>query len=178
MMSEHEESQSFSDQYVLISHCDDRKAKSRITASRCRAIYKEMVGLLDVKMWMSWYSWARGLSLSVPRYIATLTKFQRARRLLLVQPNRQNQCWKCPKVSVKETLSFSPWRQLETVLCLRKVAGFHRHKYVWKCPHKVELRSLAWQRCCFVIIWLEGQTNRGQTKHHVQTALLFIVWKF
>lgn len=56
MMSEHEESQSFSDQHVLISHCDDRKAKSRITASRCRAIYKEMVGLLDVKMWISWYS--------------------------------------------------------------------------------------------------------------------------
>lgn len=125
----------------------------------------------DVKMWMSWYSWARGLSLSVPRYIATLTKFQRATRLLLVQPNRQNQCWKCPKDSVKETLSFSPWRKLETVLCLRKVAGFHRHKYSWKCPHKVELRSLAWQRCCFVIIWLEGQTNRGQAKHHIQTAL-------
>lgn len=30
----------------------------------------------------------------------------------------------------------------------------------------------------FVIIWLEGQTNGGHAKHHIQTALYFIVWRF
>ena len=44
-----DERQSFSDQHLLISHCDDRKVTSRITASRCRVIYKEINCLLVLK---------------------------------------------------------------------------------------------------------------------------------